>query len=68
MAIGAGGARQKTNPAALHDQLQTDALPMLEEQIRHRANKIWLEHGEAHGSAEAIWLEAEREILNASKK
>jgi hypothetical protein len=38
----------------------------IEHTIRERAYHLWLESGCQDGSADAHWLEAQREILSAS--
>lgn len=67
MATGAGSARQKTQLPEKPDPVQPE-VPPLEEQIRTRAHQIWLARGSQDGSAEADWLQAEKELLNATTK
>jgi hypothetical protein len=39
-----------------------------EEEIRTRAHQLWQAAGEPHGSMDAFWYEAERELLKKSAK
>jgi len=41
-------------------------MPNLEETIRERAYHLWLADGCRDGAADAYWLSAQREVLNAS--
>jgi len=59
MSSAVGPAPGKARP---HELPEND-LP-LEEQIRRRANEIWLERGGQDGSDTENWLQAEQEILN----
>lgn len=68
MGPGVANARQTSSPSRqTPDHSPIDPLT-LEEQIRTRAHEIWLERGAQDGSAEGIWLEAEKEILQSIQK
>ena len=41
-------------------------MPNLEQAIRERAYHLWLADGCRDGAADAYWLSAQRELLNAS--
>ena len=41
-------------------------MPNLEQAIRERAYHLWLADGCRDGAADAYWLSAQREVLNAS--
>ncbi|MDB5655987.1 MAG: hypothetical protein JWQ94_3600 [Tardiphaga sp.] len=41
-------------------------MPYLEQAIRERAYHLWLADGCRDGAADAYWLTAQRELLNAS--
>jgi hypothetical protein len=40
----------------------------LRQQIQERAYHIWLENGRGHGDHERHWLQAERELTEATKR
>ncbi len=61
MATRAGSARQISQPRKIPEQSQTDILT-LEERIRLRACRVWLEYGGRSGSAPADWLRTKEEI------
>jgi hypothetical protein len=41
---------------------------VLRQKIEKRAYHIWLESGSGHGDHELHWLQAERELVNATNK
>jgi hypothetical protein len=41
-------------------------MPTLEQAIRERAYHLWIADGCRDGAADAYWLSAQRELLNAS--
>jgi len=42
--------------------------PDLRRKIEERAYHIWLENGGGHGDHECHWLQAERELMQATKR
>jgi len=66
MGSGAGRARERVQEAEILSDSPEETLT-LTEQIRRRANEIWLENGQRDGSALADWLQAEQEILQEPK-
>ena len=61
------GAQMRTNAnTSENDGEISDA--GLRRKIEERAYQIWLENGGGHGAHELHWLQAERELVEATKR
>ena len=61
------GAQMRTNANTSENDVEiSDA--GLRRKIEERAYQIWLENGGGHGDHEYHWLQAERELMQATKR